>query len=50
MLIRTETLEGHPVDNDPYMDGKGIERYRLSFLPAEGQGTILPTIGIIAEF
>jgi hypothetical protein len=50
MLIRTATLEGHPVDNDPFTDEKGIERYRLSYLPAEGQGTILPTIGIIAEF
>jgi hypothetical protein len=50
MLIRTETLEGHPVDNDPYTDEKGIERYRLSYLPSEGQGTILPTIGIIVEF
>jgi hypothetical protein len=50
MLIRTETLEGHPVDNDPYVDDKGIERYRISYLRAEGQGTVLPTIGIIAEF
>ncbi len=50
MLIRTETLEGHPVDNDPYIDEKGIERYRLSYIPPEGQGTILPTIGIIVEF
>jgi outer membrane receptor for ferrienterochelin and colicin len=50
MLIRTETLEGHPVDNDPYTDERGIQRYRLSYLPSEGQGTILPTIGIIVEF
>jgi hypothetical protein len=50
MLIRTETLEGHPVENDPYTDENGIKRYRLSYIPAEGQGTILPTIGIIAEF
>ena len=50
MLIRTETLEGQPVDNDPYTDANGIERYRLSYLPSGGQGTILPTIGIIAEF
>lgn len=50
MLIRTETLEGHPVENDPYTGENGIQRYRLSYLPAEGQGTILPTIGIIAEF
>ncbi len=50
MLIRTETLEGRPVDNDPYTDANGIERYRLSYLSSGGQGTILPTIGIIAEF
>ena len=50
VLLRTATLEGQPVDGDPYTDENGIERYKLSYLPPEGQGTILPTVGIIVEF
>jgi len=49
-LVRTATWFGKPVENDPYTDENGIERYRLSSIPSEGQGTILPTVGIIVEF
>jgi len=50
LLLRTATVENRPVDGDPYFDENGIERYRLSYLASEGQGTILPTVGIIVEF
>jgi outer membrane receptor for ferrienterochelin and colicin len=49
-LVRTATYLGKPVDNDPYTDENGVERYQLSFIPSDGQGTILPTVGIIVEF
>jgi len=49
-LVRTATLLGQPVKNDPYIDANGVERYQLSLIPSDGQGTILPTVGIIVEF
>ncbi len=49
-LVREATLKGGPVENDPYIDEYGIERYRLVTLESEGSGTVLPTIGIIVEF
>jgi hypothetical protein len=50
MLVRASTVAGHPVDGDPFTDAGGIEKYRMSYIPSDGQGTILPTVGIIAEF
>jgi hypothetical protein len=50
MLVRTATYTGQPVEGDPYTDGNGIERYKLSTVPSDGQGTILPTAGIIVAF
>jgi hypothetical protein len=49
-LVREATLQGNPVENDPYIDENGIERYRLTYIPSDGQGTVLPTVGIIVEF
>jgi TonB dependent receptor-like, beta-barrel/CarboxypepD_reg-like domain/TonB-dependent Receptor Plug Domain len=49
-LVREATYQGHPVENDPYFDAYGIERYRLIYVPSGGYGTILPTVGIIVEF
>ncbi|MBN1414571.1 MAG: TonB-dependent receptor [Bacteroidales bacterium] len=49
-LVREATLKGYPIEDDPYFDENGIERYRLTYIPSEGQGTILPTLGIIVEF
>ncbi len=49
-LVRTATYLGQPVANDPYTDVNGVERYQLSFIPSDGSGTILPTVGIIVEF
>ena len=49
-LVREATLNGGPVENDPYLDEYGIERYRLTTIPSDGSGTVLPTIGIIVEF
>ncbi len=49
-LVREATLRGQPVENDPYIDEYGIERYRLTSIPSDGQGTVLPTVGIIIEF
>ncbi|NTU74725.1 MAG: hypothetical protein HGA86_01210 [Anaerolineaceae bacterium] len=48
--MREATLKGQPVEIDPYMDEFGIERYRLTTIPSDGQGTVLPTVGIIIEF
>jgi len=50
MLVRTATYTGQPVEGDPYTDENGIERYKLSTIPSDGQGTILPTAGIIVAF
>jgi hypothetical protein len=50
VLARSSTIAGQPVDGDPYFDKNGIEKYKLSYIPSEGQGTILPTVGIIVEF
>ena len=49
-LVREATFKGQPVENDPYIDEYGIERYRLTYIPSDGQGTVLPTVGIIVEF
>jgi hypothetical protein len=49
-LVREATFAGEPVEGDPYIDENGIERYKLLYVPSDGQGTILPTIGIIVEF
>ncbi len=49
-LVREATLNGSPVENDPYLDEYGIERYRLTTIPSDGSGTVLPTVGIIVEF
>ena len=49
-LVREATLNGNPVENDPYIDENGVERYRLTYFPSDGQGTVLPTVGIIVEF
>jgi hypothetical protein len=49
-LVRTATYLGKPVEDDPYVDTNGINRYRLSAIPSDGQGTLLPTVGIILEF
>ncbi len=49
-LVREALYYGHAVENDPYVDDNGIERYRLVRVPSDGQGTVLPTIGIIIEF
>jgi hypothetical protein len=49
-LVREATYTGQPVENDPYIDANGIERYRLTTVPSDGQGTVLPTLGIIIEF
>jgi len=40
----------NPELNDSYTDEFGIERYRLFELSGNGEGTVLPTIGIIVEF
>ncbi len=47
---RTEVIEGQPVENDPYLDENGVSRYQMTRIESEGQGTVLPTIGIIVEF
>jgi hypothetical protein len=39
-----------PEAEDIYVDAFGIERYQLAELRGEGEGTILPTVGIIIEF
>jgi hypothetical protein len=49
MLVREATLTGHPVAGDPYTDANGVVRYKLGYIPSEGQGTILPTVGVIIE-
>jgi len=49
-LVRTATFEGRPVADDPYIDANGVERYRMSLVPSDGQGTVLPTVGIIFAF
>jgi hypothetical protein len=49
-LVREATFTGQPVENDPYTDEYGIERYRLTYIPSDGSGTVLPTVGIIVEF
>ena len=49
-LVREATFNGQPVENDPYIDEYGIERYRLTYIPSDGAGTVLPTVGIIVEF
>jgi outer membrane receptor for ferrienterochelin and colicin len=49
-LVRTATYLGRPVENDPFTDENGVERYQLSVIPSDGQGTVLPTAGIIVEF
>jgi hypothetical protein len=49
-LVREATFKGQPVENDPYLDEYGIERYRLMSIPSDGSGTVLPTVGIIVEF
>ncbi|MBN2273329.1 MAG: TonB-dependent receptor [Bacteroidales bacterium] len=49
-LVREATLNGSPVENDPYIDENGIERYRLTTIESDGSGTVLPTVGIIVEF
>jgi hypothetical protein len=49
-LVRQATFEGKPVSGDPYIDENGTERYKLITIPSNGQGTILPTIGIIIQF
>jgi hypothetical protein len=50
LLLREATVAGAPVTGDPYTDENGVERYKLTFIPSEGQGTILPTVGLIIEF
>jgi hypothetical protein len=50
ILLREATVAGAPVTGDPYTDENGVERYKLTFIPSEGQGTILPTVGLIIEF
>lgn len=50
IFTRTATYLGEPVENDPYTDENGVERYQMSVIPPDGQGTILPTIGVIVEF
>lgn len=49
-LVREALFYGQAVENDPYIDENGIERYKLVRVPSDGQGTVLPTIGIIIEF
>lgn len=48
-LIRESDLLGTPPENDLFTQN-GTEKYRLVYLKSEGQGTILPTLGIIVEF
>jgi len=49
-LVREALFYGKTIENDPYIDENGIERYRLIEVSSDGQGTVLPTIGIIIEF
>jgi hypothetical protein len=49
-LVREATFYGQTIENDPYVDENGIERYKLIRVPSDGQGTVLPTIGLIIEF
>jgi hypothetical protein len=49
-LMRTSTYLVRPVESDPYVDEKGVERCRLICIQSSGQGTILLTVGIIIEF
>jgi hypothetical protein len=48
-LIRESDLLGTPAESDVYEEN-GMEKYRLVYLNSEGQGTVLPTLGIIVEF
>lgn len=49
--LRTSIVENQPVANDPYVDPvSGKLRYQMTSLPSEGEGTLLPTLGIIVEF
>jgi hypothetical protein len=50
ILLREATVAGGPVAGDPFTDAYGVERYKLTYIPAEGSGTILPTVGLIIEF
>lgn len=49
-FARKAIIEGEPVANDPYVDENGVLRYQMTRIESEGQGTVLPTIGIIVEF
>ncbi|MBN1950375.1 MAG: TonB-dependent receptor [Bacteroidales bacterium] len=40
----------NPEINDVYVDDYGVERYSLYELSGQGEGTVLPTVGIIVEF
>ncbi|MFW5656660.1 MAG: TonB-dependent receptor [Bacteroidota bacterium] len=49
IFVREALFQVEPVENDPYIDGNGIERYQMRRIQSEGSGTVLPTIGIIVE-